>query len=126
MASDHNSRANNFARFFSVAEDRGITFEEAIVRTKDKKRGPLLSQPIVKNLMPEDVGPDQTWLGNLPMIPAEGSTKLAQWVDFVHPYEGPHPYLEEDQPEQRMTKVKELERITIQGSTHSLLAVYCI
>eukprot|EP00959_Pyramimonas_sp_CCMP1952_P045059 941105-Pyramimonas_sp.AAC.1 len=89
MASDRNSRAANFARFFSDAEGRGITLEEAIART-DKKRGPLLSKPIVENLIPEDVGHDQTWLGNLPMIPAEGSTKLAQWVDFARPHEGPH------------------------------------
>ena len=123
MASDHNSRANNFDRFFSVAEDRGITLEEATARTKDKKRGPLLSQPIVKNFMPEDVGPDQTWLGNLPMIPAEGSTKLAQWVDFVHPYEGPHPYVEQDQPEQRMAKLKELERIAMPLLISSMLSI---
>ncbi|CAK0816294.1 unnamed protein product [Prorocentrum cordatum] len=113
MASARNSRADSFARFFSVPDDRGITFEEAIVRTKDKKRGPLLSQPIVKNLMPEDFGPDQTWLGNFPMVPAGGSTKLAQWMDFVHPYEGPRPYVEQDQHEQRMAKLKELEGIAM-------------
>jgi len=76
MASAHNSRATCFARFFDVPEDRGITFEEAIVRTKDKKRGPLLPQPIVKNLLPEEIGPDQAWVGNLPMIPAEGSARI--------------------------------------------------
>ena len=57
MAGGQHSRADNFARFFSVAEDRGITFEEAIVRTKDKKRGPLLSQPIAKNLSLRTSGP---------------------------------------------------------------------
>ena len=54
MASGHNSRATNFARFFSVAEDRGITFEEAIVRTKDKKRDQMCCERFCANTKSKD------------------------------------------------------------------------
>ena len=104
MASAANARVTAIARHFDVAEDKGITFEEALVQTDHLKRSLVLSRPIVKNVVADD---SSSWIGNLPLTSASGATTLNQWVDWVHPYTGPHPYVETRRPPEQGEEARE-------------------